>query len=75
MKKTKKYLETFFEEKDLGFEIFNIDGFIISNEQVIEEILNAPENEQKGIANVIRKIDFKNGDINDYLEHLAQALI
>jgi len=47
----------------------------ITNEVVIEQILNAPANEQRGIANMLRKLDFANADINDYLKHLAGALV
>ncbi len=74
------YLTTFFKEKDLAFatwELIDDDGMthIITNEVVIEVIGNASQHEQKGIESVIRKIDFHNGDVNDYLKHLAGALI
>ena len=42
---------------------------------VIEQILCAPKHEQKAIGDMIRKLDFHNADINDYLKHLAGALI
>lgn len=75
-----KYLKTFFEEKDLPFQEWELvseagETHIISNEVVIEAVLNAPEHEQAGIADVIRKIDFQNGDVNHFLKHLAGALI
>ena len=73
------YLKTFFAEKNLPivqWEIAANDGTLnfISNEVVIEHIAIAPAHEQKKIANVIRKIDFANGDVNDFLKHLAGAL-
>ena len=75
-----QYLKTFFEEKklpDVTWELVDNQGMthIISNEVVIEAIDNAPKHEQEGIANMIRRIDFANGDVNDYLKHLAGALI
>jgi hypothetical protein len=73
-------LKKFFEEKDLGFvewELKDDQGnkHIISNEVVIEAILNAPKIEREGISNKLLIIDFKNGNVNDYLKHLAGALI
>ncbi|KXS45434.1 MAG: hypothetical protein AWU54_451 [Candidatus Frackibacter sp. T328-2] len=73
-------LKRFFEEKDLGFvewELKDDQGnkHIISNEVVIEAVLNAPKIEREGISNKLLVIDFKNGDVNDYLKHLAGALI
>jgi len=78
--KTQKYLRVFFEEKDLPYadwDITSTDGTwnSISNEFVIEMIHVAPRSEQEGIANMIRKIDFLNGNVNDYLKHLAHALV
>jgi hypothetical protein len=75
-----KYLKTFFEEKNLPeveWELKDRSGQThwISNEVVIEHILIAPEHEKKGLADMIRKLDFKNANINDYLKHLAGALI
>lgn len=75
-----KYLKTFFDEKNLplqNWELEDNEGTIhwISNEVVIEHIFAAPRSEQEQIANVIRKIDFMNGDVNHFLRHLAGALI
>jgi hypothetical protein len=73
-------LKRFFEVKDLGFVEWELkddqhNKHIISNEVVIEAILNAPKIEREGISNKLLVIDFKNGDVNDYLKHLAGALI
>jgi len=75
-----KYLETFFAEKDLPIAIWELtdnDGAAhwIDSAVVLEHIAIAPVAEQEAIANVIRRIDFDNGDVNDYLKHLAGALI
>ena len=73
------YLRTFFAEKDLPemlFEVTAPGGTVntISNVCVIEHIATAPRHEQEKIGNVIRKIDFANGNVNHFLEHLAGAL-
>jgi len=78
--KTTRYLQTFFAEKRLPFvqwELTSNDGtfHIISNEVVVGNIYAAHISEQVQIANMIRRIDFLNGDVNDYLKHLATALI
>ena len=74
------YLRTFFEEKELPYqqwEITNDEGTwnLISNEVVIEHVLLTQGEERTQIENVIRKIDFLNGDVNDFLRHLAGALV
>jgi len=75
-----QYLKTFFEEKDLPFaqwELVDKDGLlhVIDNKVVIDTIGMSSCSEQTGISNMIRRIDFLNGDINDYLKHLAGAII
>lgn len=77
---SKQYLETFFEEKQLpeeSWEIVAEDGtpHFIDTEVVKEAILNCGSQEQKKIADVIRKIDFQNGNVNDFLKHLAKGLV
>lgn len=78
--KAHKYLETFFAEKNLKpvtWELTSSDGTwnLMPSSFVIEQIMDAPESEKIGISNVLRKLDFLNADINDYLKHLAGALI
>lgn len=75
-----KYLETFFAEKNLPevfWDLKDNDGVShhISSTVVLEAIEQAPQSEQNGIVDVIRRIDFENGDVNLYLKHLAGALI
>jgi len=77
---TQQWLKTFFEEKDLPFAQWDIEGSdggfnIISNEVVIEAIHGAPLQEQKSIQSVLRKLDFANADVNDFLKHLAKGLV
>lgn len=75
-----KYLETFFAEKQLideTWELVDKDGIthFISSSIVLEHLEIAPIEEQEAIARVLRKIDFKNGNVNHFLKHLAQAVI
>lgn len=75
-----RYLRTFFKEKDLPevmFEVKSPNGTVnlIHNSVVIEHILKRASNDELNqITNIIRKIDFANGDVNHFLGHLAQAL-
>lgn len=76
-----KYLQTFFKEKDLGYKLFEVEDqngtvHLIDSETVIDIILNqTPREEQEQIGNVIRRIDFANGDVLHFLEHLAAGLV
>ena len=75
----KKYLKTFFSEKQLETQNYEIKGpsgiNLISNDVVIEHIMIASIKEQNQIAKTIMKIDFMNGDVNHFLKHLAQGLV
>ncbi len=75
-----QYLETFFKEKELphvSWELVDDAGVThsIDSDVVLEHIEQTSVREQNGIADVIRRIDFKNGDVNDFLKHLAGAII
>lgn len=74
------YLTTFFEEKDLPeatWEITSKDGTwnYINNGVVIDHILTTHGQERCEIEEVIRKIDFQNGDVNHFLRFLAGVLV
>ncbi|WP_214482943.1 hypothetical protein [Bacillus sp. SM2101] len=70
-----KYIQNFFNEKVIPYKMFEIKTdkavHFIDNEEVIELIRNCSEHEQRAIAYMLKKIDFKNGDVNHFLEHLA----
>jgi len=75
-----KWLDTLVEEKGIDtedtFEIETDDNWhIFDYGSVIEAIKTASAHEQAGIKNMIVRIDFANGDVRDYLRHLAQALV
>lgn len=74
-----RYLHTFFAEKDLpnvSFEVRSPNGTAnwMDTETVIEAIYQAPPSEQTKIADMLRRIDFANGKVQPFLEHLAKAL-
>jgi len=72
-------LKTYFEEKEIPYEVFEIENngelHLIDNEMIIESIGNMPIAIQKKISNKITAIDFMNGDINDFLKYIAKGLI
>lgn len=75
-----KWFETFLDEKKVPYcdwEIESSDGMThyLDNEVVIEAIKEAPAHEKKGIKNMLVKIDFMNGNVNDYFKHLAKGLV
>jgi hypothetical protein len=47
---------------------------MIPNAVVVEFIAQASGGEKAKIEDTLRKIDFKNGDVNHYLEFLAGAI-
>lgn len=73
------YFDRFFREKNLPFVAWEImDGVtahFIDSEVVIEAIKGAPQHEQAAIKKTLIRIDFANGDVMDYLKHLATALV
>jgi uncharacterized membrane protein len=79
MTNTQKYLNTFFEEKDLPLQNWEIEHegmtHFIGTEEVVEIIKAVSDAEQKAIANMLRKIDYLNGDVNHFLKHLATGYI
>ena len=77
---SKTYLKNFFEEKGIDLdEYFTVEGpewgeNIMPYQVVVDAIFTTSEKEQDAIADTLRRIDFKNGDVRHYLRHLAQAL-
>jgi len=73
------YLYKFFKEKDIRDRTFDkVDSrgvsHMIPNAVVVEFISQTSGSEKKKIEDTLRKIDFANGDVNHYLEHLAGAI-
>jgi hypothetical protein len=74
-----KYFNNFFEEKQLPYEMFEIEhqgqAHLIDTDFVIELIKGAPQAEQKQIRNTLVKIDFVNGNVNHFLKFLAESFV
>lgn len=74
-----EYLRNFFAEKDIPEKTFELEGpggtNFIPNTVVVEHMTLIGEDEADKIAGVLRQIDFHNGDVNDFLGHIAQALV
>lgn len=74
------WLTTFFEEKNLDDRLYEIehDGntHLMPSSRVISIIRDeASPREQRMIMDTLVKIDFHNGDVHDYLKHLATGYI
>jgi hypothetical protein len=79
MKSFDRWIDTFIEEKGIDTEyLLTVEGLLGKNYIpvgcVIEAMKEAPKNEQQAIKNMIIKIDFANGNVIRYFEHLAQAI-
>lgn len=74
-----KWLDTFLEEKQLAPQTWDIEHngtlHMVESEHIIKVIKVASKEEQAKIKNIIVAIDFKNGDVNHFLEHLANGYI
>ena len=79
MTKTQKYFELFFEEKEINYEMYEIEHegemHLIDTDFVIECIKEYWQGKQEQIANTLRKIDFANGNVNHFLKFLAEAFV
>ena len=75
----KNWIETFIDEKGIDAEqVLVVEGKSGPNHIpvgcLVEAMLQAPANEQRGIKDMIVRIDFRNGDVLHYFRHLAQAI-
>jgi len=76
----KSYLNLFFAEKKIPNKIFDLmdkNGMShsVPNGVVVEAIAQTSGGERKKIEDTLRKIDFHNGDVNHFFEHLAKGLV
>ena len=75
----KKWFDTFFEEKQLDMDrIIEVEGSwgtnMIPVQVVVDTIKRSSYVEQKKIRDTFVRIDFRNGSINHFIDHLAKAL-
>jgi len=73
------YFNTFFNEKGLSskeYEVTDSRGVrhFIPTEVVLEALAQTRGGERAHAENILRKIDFHNGDVHDFLKHLAEGL-
>ncbi len=73
------FFDRFFAEKDIPYKVFDVTDsqgvpHVIPQEVVIEAIKGTRGSEKAKIESTLRMIDYKNGDVNHYLEHLARGL-
>ena len=72
------YITTFFAEKNLDDRIYEVENGgtlnLISTADVIEKIGLTSGDERQKIESILRDLDFHNGNVHHFLEHLAQAM-
>ncbi len=73
------YLNKFFKEKRIPYKVFEKKDkhgvvHMIENGVVVEMIAQTSGRERQQIEDTIRKIDFHNGDLNHFFDHLAGAI-
>ena len=74
-----KWLDTLIEEKGIDTDtVIEVEGASGTNwiplVILLDAIKSTSKSERAGIKAMLVKIDFCNGDILDYLKHLAQAI-
>ena len=74
------YIDTFFKEKNVPYASWTItdkngEANFIDNETVIAFIKKTRGTERTKISNMLRRIDFANGNVNHFLRHLAEGLV
>lgn len=75
-----QYLRDFFAEKDIPEVAWTLtadngDEHHMTNVVVVEHMTRVGDLEAEGLGSMLRRIDFANASVNDYLKHLAGALI
>jgi hypothetical protein len=74
------WLDTFLREKEIDtgetLEVEAPSGTNVMPVAVLVDIMKhqAPAHEQKGIKDMLVRIDFVNGNVREYLAHLARAV-
>jgi hypothetical protein len=73
------FITTFFNEKDLADKTYEVeapngDTHLIPTGCVIEAIQRTAGQERAQIESILRQLDFANGDIHHFLNHLAKGL-
>ena len=74
------WIDRFLKEKEIDkYEMFTIERngtkHIFEIGHVVDTMKITSKQEQNAIKDMLVKIDFLNGDVRDYIKHLANALI
>ncbi len=73
-----KWLDTFIQEKGIEDQVIEVEGDsglnIIPLAVLVEAIKSACQSEQKSIKSTLVKIDFANGNVMHFFNHLAKAV-
>lgn len=74
-----QWLDTFINEKGIDLEqLLEVNGpsglNLIPVGALVDAIKDAPATERAAIKDMIVRIDFANGDVLPYFQHLAQAI-
>lgn len=74
------WIDRFLREKDIDrYEMFTIERngnkHIFEIGHVVDTMKITSKQEQNAIKDMLVKIDFLNGDVRDYIKHLANALV
>jgi hypothetical protein len=73
------FITTFFNEKQLDERVYEVTSSggtlnLIETSVVIDRIKSTSGAERSQIEKILRQLDFANGNIHYFLEHLAKAL-
>lgn len=76
---TSVYLKNYFRKNVIPHQEWhiNIDGInhTLSNQIIIEQILNSEPSQQKLIAEALQELDSRGGDVKAFLRHLAREAL
>jgi len=76
MRDIEEYIITLFDEKGYDLNEDILDGvFGLNVYAVAEYVANARRRDQETIYDNFTKIDFANGDVYDFLEHIAEGMV
>jgi len=68
-----KWFTTFLQEKEIDMSEFLSSGKQVGD--VCQAICDTTSNEQNKIKKMLVMIDFRNGSVTHYFNHLSQALV
>jgi hypothetical protein len=76
MRDIEEYILTLFDEKGYDLNEDILDGvFGLNIYAVAEYVANARGGDQETIYDNFTQIDFANGDVYDFLEHIAEGMV